>query len=614
MQRGKSQIMYHYLPESVIDYSDTHCIGKIVSWNTIPLNAENLNVGRINYEITERRLKRYPSKKGYPDKPQIGSFVYLEPKMVNLEIFPLTFICNKCGKASTFNNLVSFKKVFARTGYHCSCGGSLKQMDLVHYHKCGKIESPKVIKCPTHGYENIHLYKGGSRRLTDWRWQCGICGEKTGSLRSKCYECDDWMRTAPFRQSQVFYPHSFSLINTVGHHDLKTFEDFNLVKLYLAHYLGLLSDVDYEEILDFDTTIRTNDKISAARQKLIDKGFSKEDIDDILGPLDGSDTQKKRDSVINEVDQFLAMSPEKLNGLASSLQGYNETLNLQGSQTIHEVIEKAKNRSDSNYTTISQFPEALNEIGISNAYVVSDIPLVSVVYGYTRVSPDPKEATLRAFPRDANYPEQTPIYVNATETEGIILEVDRYKILKWLKANNVISSHPSADDERGLKSWFLNNIDVESIPLFDEISTNLPITKAVYSLLHTMSHVLIRRASGLVGIDKDSIGEIIFPSVPAILIYTNNSHDFQIGGMHTLFDMGIIPWTETARESAMSCLYDPVCISSEASCHACLHLSEGACEHFNRDLGRHYLVGRYENNGDKTVGFWERDFINSVRK
>ncbi|MPL77878.1 hypothetical protein SDC9_23738 [bioreactor metagenome] len=614
MERGKSQVMFRYLPESVIDFSDTHTIGKVVSWNTIPLNPENLNVGRIYYEIVERRLKRFPSKKGYPDKPKSESFIFLEPKKVNVEIFPLTFICNKCGKAYTFDKLESFKKVFAGHGYHCVCGGSLKQLDLVHYHNCGKIESPKVSKCSKHGYQEILLYKGGSRRLSDWRWQCGICGEKTGSLRSKCYECDDWMKTAPFRQSQVFYPHSFSLINTIGNHNLKTFEDQNLVKLYLSHYLGLISDGDYDEIRNSDKELGSKDKVSAARQRMIDKGYSKKDIDEILGPLDGSETQNIRDNAIKNVDQILNLSQERLNTIVSSLQGFNETLNLKGSQTIGDVIEEAKKRAESNFTTICQFPKALNDIGVSNAYVVSDLPLVSVVFGYTRVSVDPQECTLRSFPRDENYPEKTPIYVNSNETEGIILEIDRYKILKWLKMNNIISSIPSPDDEVGLKSWFLNNIDVESIPVFDEIPPNLQITKYVYSLLHTMSHVLIRKAAGLIGIDKDSLGEIIFPAVPAILIYTNNVHDFQIGGMHTLFDTGIIPWTEMAKESAMSCLYDPVCISSEASCHACLHLSEGACEHFNRDLGRHYLIGRTEANGERTIGFWERDFHESVNK
>jgi hypothetical protein len=170
-----------------------------------------------------------------------------------------------------------------------------------------------------------------------------------------------------------------------------------------------------------------------------------------------------------------------------------------------------------------------------------------------------------------------------------------------------VSEIPDKNDLLGLKSWFLSNIHQDEIPVYDEISKDLAKTQHVYTLIHTLSHVLVRKAAGLVGMDKDSLAEIIFPNIPAIAIYTNNAHDFQIGGMHTLFETGIIPWLDMAMESVETCLYDPVCISSDASCHACLHLSEISCMHFNRDLGRQFLIGRKNKTG-RMLGYWENEF------
>jgi hypothetical protein len=40
------------------------------------------------------------------------------------------------------------------------------------------------------------------------------------------------METAPFRKSQVFYPHSISLINTAGFDNPKDYETPDLLKLW----------------------------------------------------------------------------------------------------------------------------------------------------------------------------------------------------------------------------------------------------------------------------------------------------------------------------------------------------------------------------------------------
>jgi len=426
-----------------------------------------------------------------------------------------------------------------------------------------------------------------------------------------CNECNERMQTAPFRKSQVFYPHSISLINTKGISSSESYDNPDFLRLYIAQYLGIISP---EEYADYQDTARADSKQEEAeriRQNMIRQGFPEEVIRQVIGTPQGSARQQKRQETLREVGTALSPDNDALTAIVSSLQSFQDTIALPGAKDLSKVLIEAQARDDPNLSRVAQFPEALKRAGISEAYVVNDLPVISAVFGYSRSSTNPGECVLRGFAPDTKYPDKTPIYVNPTETEGIVIVFDRWRILRWLQENEFVSVIPDRNDERELKQWFLRNIKTDSIPVYDEIPSAFAETKLVYTLIHTISHILLRNGAGLVGMDKDSLAEIIFPEVPAVAIYTNNAHDFQIGGMHTLFETAIRPWIDMAFESAETCLYDPVCISSDASCHACLHVSEISCVHFNRDLGRHYLIGR-ENEHGRLLGFWEHEFIKKV--
>lgn len=608
MQRGKSQVLFRYLPECIIDHSDTQAIAKISAWNSI--KSESTNEARLASEILHR-LERFGRKHGYPQIPRASSFVFLEPSAIEAELFPLTFICNKCGKAYSFDSIERFRSHFTRSGYHCTCGGGLRQLDLINYHICGSVSSLQVKKCPTHGFDHIILHTGNSSRISNWRWRCKICGAETGRVMGWCSQCNQSMETAPFRKSQVFYPHSISLINTKGISTSESNDNPDTLKLYIAQYLGIISSQEYADSQDSARSDSKQEEAERIRQKMIQEGFPEELINRVIGTPQGSERQKKRQETLQEVEEALSLDHNTLISIVSSLQSFQDTIALPGAKEVNKVLAEAQARGDQNLSRIAQFPDALKRAGINEAYVVNDLPVISAVFGYSRSTTNPGECVLRGFKPDAKYPDKTPIYVNPTETEGIVIVFDRWRILRWLQANGFVSDIPDRNNESGLKQWFLKNIKTEDIPPYDEIPDSFRETKAVYTLIHTISHVLLRKAAGLVGMDKDSLAEIIFPEVPAIAIYTNNAHDFQIGGMHTLFETAIIPWIDMAFESAETCLYDPVCISSDASCHACLHISEISCVHFNRDLGRHYLIGR-ENEHGRIFGFWEHEFAKKV--
>jgi Domain of unknown function (DUF1998) len=128
-----------------------------------------------------------------------------------------------------------------------------------------------------------------------------------------------------------------------------------------------------------------------------------------------------------------------------------------------------------------------------------------------------------------------------------------------------------------------------------------------YVLLHSLSHALIRQLALDCGYAATALRERIYSSTdPAfpqsgILIYTATpDSDGSLGG---LVEMGrpeeLGPLVERALRDAELCAGDPYCAGhgpmeaerlNGAACHACLLISETACENGNRYLDRATLV------------------------
>ena len=85
------------------------------------------------------------------------------------------------------------------------------------------------------------------------------------------------------------------------------------------------------------------------------------------------------------------------------------------------------------------------------------------------------------------------------------------------------------------------------------------------------------------------------------MLYTSNvGGDGSLGGLIGLVDKFDEILSETF-ESVKSCSYDPLCFESEisedrvngAACLYCLLLPETSCEHNNKWLDRHLLLGEW---------------------
>lgn len=215
---------------------------------------------------------------------------------------------------------------------------------------------------------------------------------------------------------------------------------------------------------------------------------------------------------------------------------------------------------------------------------------VRVLLGFTRVdAPDP----------DADE-QRNIVYLNKGKTErwlpaaevngeGVFIEFNRENLLSWISTGTlpVLSKRYAAcyKDFCEAKGW--------TIPVMRD---------AVYVLLHTFSHLLIKQMAIASGYSSSAIRERIYfgEKMSGILLYTGSADkEGSLGGLVELGNINkLLPLMRDAFAEALLCTNDPECLnnmpagnnSNGAACHSCCMISETACENGNRMLDRGLVV------------------------
>lgn len=215
---------------------------------------------------------------------------------------------------------------------------------------------------------------------------------------------------------------------------------------------------------------------------------------------------------------------------------------------------------------------------------------VQVLLGFTRVDapePDADEQPDVVYLTKGGDERWLPaVEVNG---EGIFIEFNRQTLADWLNEPKVaeISGKYAASYEEYCKSkgW---TITAER--------------NAVYALMHTFSHLLIKQMAMSSGYSSSAIRERIYfgDNMAGVLLYTGSSD--KEGSLGGLVELGTaVQMTDLMRDTfqeALICTNDPECMntlpagknSNGATCHSCCMVSETACENGNRMLDRGLVV------------------------
>jgi hypothetical protein len=592
--RGRGQVIYRYLPGSLIDFPNANAIARVSKWSSAraTVRGEKRILEKIYGHFSRYGLgvdKTFPPKPDTPYLPQnlINRFAFFEPNTIELELYPLTIYFRDTNEYFEFKKLENLDHFLQNARYR---NRVVNQTDLVLVSKLGGISSLQLPSCREHGRSRILLEKRGESQR-NFFWVCGICRQDIDRIWG-------WVdgkrigKAEPVRAQVTYLPQTVTMVNVRGDLD-RGDEDRRAADLVIiAKYLELLdpnTDLD-SAILQAEKVIHLPDKTELAQ--LLKQKYGIEDtqltglIQSVLKEYDP--TTKFNLALASVEKTFPEINARK--SLAAVVYEYLETRQGDGVLNLRELRENGPAK-------FSEFTRHLTLIGVENAYYIERVPLIVAAYGYCRGSLQPKDTQLRAFASDGmDRDGKIPIYLNITESEGILLELDRGAVVKWLQDNQIIQNTPA-----DLKLWFLQNVNQEQITAFSG-AIEEGVTKSVFGLTHSISHALHKRISEMSGLGVGSVGELLFPNIPAILLYSHEATGFSTGGLKDLFENKIYPWIDLVVDWIRTCVYDPVCINGPAACHHCLLLPEVSCAHFNQDLSRVHLLGRAGEN--PVTGFW----------
>ena len=452
----------------------------------------------------------------------------------------------------------------------------------------------------------------GSQKAMDFRWTCMDCKSAINRpIYRRCDKCSQQeegkgegsgensrMRPIPHRANAAYYAHHITKVN-VSREDVYPLQDHPekeriLVQAYLE---GFYKKEDLlRGIVRGEESLPLSEQTRRKAQELPE------------GP------ERKRwlamaaaMAAMEQAESTAATEQRVRYGLSDeALDELFDYVKLRGSCRIKD-LEMLRQEIEPKRPGIGRVLKGLRmeheAAGMKEVSLIEDFPVVTAVFGYTRVSAEPElrmgDRTIRTkfrhFPTfrmsTEKLQDRIPIFTRVSETEGLLVRLDPIQLLTWLEKKSPGSVGSVPTNERDAKVWLLRNVGT-----VDRFVTGEGLTKTtmhVFGLVHTLSHMFVRAAASLAGVDRTGFNEYLFPRLGTFIVYNSNI-EFNLGGITTLFEEELDLLLRKVRYDplAKECMYDPICWEQlNSSCHACTHLGEMACGFFNRGMRRNYLFG-----------------------
>lgn len=515
MKRGKNQSLYKYLPETWIDFSvrgkeRRQYIAKVLRWNSEKLDS--INAKRL-IRIVNESVRSFKSQAtsngsvsptvGFGAELTIDNCDVLTPKTSNEErgiiaqISPLTFYCKLCNKVYQYSSVEEYQKRRCCTNPECH-HSELAQFRQIYFCKCGYATDRHNPRCLEHGNQHVKWYG-------NYDFVCTKCNSPI-SMQVKCPVCGDMLRPKAALDPAQFFVFNLSLIDLIDE-KLESFISETEYDPYItfAYWLGMVAKEELDEIIkngivsDPDAYQKAYDQM----YKLMFAAFNNESAAATAAKTATDQQCRNRfNDIVNDLKVRIFATGNDMSSIAERILEYDLVTRLDDVSDLDSAVNVARllntNANPEQYTQIAE------RFGIKSARVCDRIPFVSCSYGYTRVESEWKEGVqLHALKEEKN--GRKNIYATNLNTEGVLFEFDRKKIIQWLLANEVINTEeaPNLDSEEEIKIWFLNNIKPSLIYPFSTIDeTASKETYYVYRLVHSLSHLLIRAAADIGGLGK----------------------------------------------------------------------------------------------------------------
>jgi hypothetical protein len=247
----------------------------------------------------------------------------------------------------------------------------------------------------------------------------------------------------------------------------------------------------------------------------------------------------------------------------------------------------------------------LRRTGLDQIVLIRGLPICEFSFGFTRVSSTPiyyrefngrrvpMPVRLNAFSELPN--GRRPVYVTQQRNEALYFKVDERRVRRWLAANGM--QEADVEPDKTLGAIYLEHYS-DFGPFLDEFKERegrgqapRSLTAFVYLLLHSLAHQVMHALADISGLDRDGLGEHLFPADLAFVVYRkgmtpdlgnisamwrNHAHDF----LYRLLDQRLL-----------RCGSGSLCDTRGGACPACIMVSEVTCLGGNQLLSRSALKG-----------------------
>lgn len=633
MKRSKTQAVYRFLPDMWISEkgdSERAISARIKNWNYIKMS--DIYEDFIEEEI-KRQIKLFGDRGGdisaFDITPGMHTFSVVEtacnegiPDIIG-EMSPLVFYCSACGTVFDVRNPSNVDKYT----WKCKeCGKwAVKQLQMIYACECGHAQPIKIpyvsgvkdFKYRPNETQYKMFYKNGR-------------AEKPAEFVLPCPTCNARLVPDNANSGRNYKPFTLRVINLVDERCGRFYKKgLEAQKTIVSRWFGQVSAEDYEEILNnidlaFSDAFRSDSQRAAIEQQvrsLVDAGLLPAEMFEsaVNNMLQNTSNTKSVERYVTICDDLFAKRKaedsvgytEWLGHFSFKLMQYDTLKYAKRIVTLEEAIQRQVEMEF--IDSVDEVNELNARLGISNMQVSCDIQILNCTYGYTRRVADPKNSSNKQCRLKLNAYDKTRdgtanlVYGAKLDTEGILFEIDRRKIVEWLYANGIITEEqlPDLDDDVSVKKWFAEYVHSDVISMFGEIDEDEVVTKNVFALLHSMSHAFMNAAGELSGLSSNSLTEIIIVETASIFIYAQTSQGIPLGALSGMAETNYAYFLKKAFDESKNCVFDPICTErDDTACSACLIIPEISCNHFNAELGRKYLYS-IDGVDTPTIGFWE---------
>ncbi|MFB9461766.1 hypothetical protein [Streptomyces cinereospinus] len=588
LSRSNIQALWRYMPGQPYNWSSK---GSVIGQQPRQVTALDVPEGWVAPQLTRLLLPFTAAAKGGSRSGSElhaidrGQFRLVKAEDLRATRFPNTFICRTCGLFKTVRS--------SDPGPTCAVPshGGMAQFSWGEVHECGHLKELSVPRCASGCQGAMRLCNTRDLNTYRWYWMCGRCQRRSDQpivkWCSTCREGRPQVMRVP--QTSAYYPQQITVINPPTRGNYGALAHKRVYAAAVAQSLGLLPK-GAEGLRRGGGSTATGGAVEQAREMAATLGLKTGD--DLYNQLIAEAKKKEGDAPAWDAQV------DSLGRNLDTIEEFGEECRQLGLAWDAKPLTSQELLDGDEGTELEpiyrRYRKLFTHYGFADVTLLRELPIAYIVAGYTRISSKAVATTRRGtqttqqfrfFPagRDSKF----PMYGVRTETEGLLFELDKLAVVKWLVDSGLVAD-PGVRTQEDAQRWIFSVAN----PVVDVFNApENPISRALLGLVHSMAHRTMKAMASRCGLNVDSLAEYLFPANCAYLIYANTRSEFTLGGLEHVYRFDL---EDALREldAETRCVFDPPCRRDfGGACAACLHISEVACARFNTVLDRNLLFG-----------------------